>query len=196
MGIQRTPRLDDRRERLIAAAAVLFHTHGYERCSVRQLAEAVGIRSGSVFHHFDSKEAILLAVMETTIETMIQRLQAAAAAESEPRRRLRALVHAELELLHGDTRPGVAVTFFQWHCLEPGNQANVLKLRDAYEAIWLDVLAEARQIGLIGTDPFITRRLLTGSNGWTIYWYRSGGPMSLDELADEICRLFLDRITS
>jgi TetR/AcrR family transcriptional regulator, cholesterol catabolism regulator len=184
--MNRTPRLDDRRERLIEAAARLFHEQGYERTSVRQLAEAVGILSGSVFHHFDSKEDILMAVMSTTIDIMTSRLRNASKQSQSIDRRLYNLIRMELELLHGQTRHGVAVAFFQWHSLSSDNQKKVLRMRADYEAVWLDALTQARDIGLIHTDPFITRRLLTGANGWTIYWYRQDGAMNRDHLADEV----------
>ena len=187
--MNRTPRLDDRRDRLIATAARLFREQGYERTSVRQLAEAVGILSGSVFHHFDSKEDILMAVMTTTIDIMTSRLADAAALDEQPLMRLHNLVRCELELLHGDTRDGVAVAFFQWHSLGKDNQTQVLSMRERYERVWMHALTAARQAGLFSTDPFITRRLLTGAIGWTIYWYRADGPLGLDGLAKEITHL-------
>ncbi len=185
----RTPRLDDRRERLLDAAARLFREHGYERTSVRQLAEAVGILSGSVFHHFSSKEEILLEVMRSTIDRMIAKLLDASESADSTEARLLKLIRAELELLHGPTRDGVAVTFFQWHSLGQDNQRRILAMRDAYEKIWLKALEQARQQGLIDTDPFVTRRLLTGANGWTIYWYKIDGKLTLDALAAQVCRL-------
>jgi AcrR family transcriptional regulator len=189
--LNKTPRLDDRRDRLITAAARLFRQQGYERTSVRQLAEAVGILSGSVFHHFDSKEDILMAVMSTTIATMIERLSDASKKAPAPSRRLRELVRTELDLLHGDTRDGVAVAFFQWHSLAPDAQEKVLGLRAEYEAIWLEALGSARDSGLIEGDPFILRRLLAGANGWTIYWYRPDGDLTIDGLANQILRLLI-----
>ncbi len=180
------PRQDDRRDRLIEAAARLFRKQGYERTSVRQLAEAVGILSGSVFNHFDSKEDILLAVMSTTITTMIERLSQAANSTSSTRQRLLALIRTELDLLHGNTRDGVSIIFFQWNSLSTENQKKLLSMREEYERMWLDALQSARDEGYLVADPFIARRLLTGANGWTIYWYHRDGALSLDELAGTI----------
>ena len=174
---------------MIEAAARLFHEQGYDRTSVRQLAEAVGILSGSVFHHFDSKEDILMAVMSNTIAAMTDQLDRAWAKPGSTREQLTRLIQTELELLHGKTRHGVAVAFFQWHSLSQANQREVLKMRSAYEAKWLATLEKARHEALIETDPFITRRLLTGANGWTIYWYRPDGSMDLNQLAAEVSRM-------
>ncbi len=187
--MNRTAPREDRRQLLLEEAARLFDAHGYDRTSVRQLADAVGLQSGSLFHHFDSKESILLAVLEHTIELMIERLAAAAAAPGDSRQRLEALIRAELELLHGATRHGVAVAFFQWRSLSTQSQQQILKLRERYETIWLEALELAHRDGLIVTDPFLTRRLLTGAHGWTIYWYRPDGSLDLDRLAEEVGRL-------
>ena len=58
---------DSARGKLLQTAAHLFRNKGFERTTVRDLASAVGIQSGSLFHHFKSKDDILRAVMEETI---------------------------------------------------------------------------------------------------------------------------------
>ena len=55
------------RGRLLSAAAHLFRLRGYDRTTVRDLGAALGIQSGSLFHHYKSKEEILKAVMRETI---------------------------------------------------------------------------------------------------------------------------------
>jgi len=54
---------DSPRGRVLRAAAYLFHLQGYSRTTVREIAQVVGIQSGSLFHHFKTKEDILCAVM-------------------------------------------------------------------------------------------------------------------------------------
>lgn len=65
------------RGRLLKEAARLFRDKGYERTTVRDLAAAVGIQSGSLFHHFRTKEEILKAVMVETIRLNTALMQAA-----------------------------------------------------------------------------------------------------------------------
>ena len=58
---------DSPRGRLLLGAAYLFYKQGYDKTTVRQLGEFIGIQSGSLFHHFKSKDDILATVMEQTI---------------------------------------------------------------------------------------------------------------------------------
>jgi hypothetical protein len=76
--------------------------------------------------------------------------------------------------------------------LSEEGQAKVLALRDVYEDLWLEVLGEAKEAGFIRGDVFVTRRFLTGALSWTTTWFRAGGSLSLDQLADEALILVLE----
>jgi len=97
------------RGRLLTEAARLFREKGYERTTVRDLAAAVGIQSGSLFHHFRTKEEILKAVMVETIRLNTALMQAALEAADTNREKLRGLVRAELESINGQTGEAMAV---------------------------------------------------------------------------------------
>lgn len=174
------------RGRLLREAARLFREKGYERTTVRDLAAAVGIQSGSLFHHFRTKEEILKAVMVETIRLNTALMQAAMDAADTPRAKLRALIRAELESINGQTGEAMAVLVFEWRSLSTEAQAEVLELRDIYETLWLDVLETVKKEGSLAADPFVVRRMLTGALSWTVTWYRPGGEMSLDGLTDQV----------
>lgn len=175
------------RGRLLKEAARLFRDKGYERTTVRDLAAAVGIQSGSLFHHFRTKEEILKAVMVETIHLNTALMQAATEVAGSARDKLRALVRAELESVNGQTGEAMAVLVFEWRSLSVDAQAEILKLRDIYEQLWLDVLESLKQDGALEADPFVVRRMLTGALSWTVTWYKPGrGGLSLDKLTDEI----------
>ncbi|HAU19066.1 MAG TPA: TetR family transcriptional regulator, partial [Marinobacter adhaerens] len=96
------------RGRLLTEAARLFREKGYERTTVRDLAAAVGIQSGSLFHHFRTKEEILKAVMVETIRLNTALMQAALEAADTSRQKLRGLIRAELESINGQTGEAMA----------------------------------------------------------------------------------------
>ncbi|NVD34878.1 TetR/AcrR family transcriptional regulator [Marinobacter lutaoensis] len=175
------------RGRLLKEAARLFRDKGYERTTVRDLAAAVGIQSGSLFHHFRSKEEILKAVMVETIRLNTALMQAAVSAADTPRDRLRALIRTELESINGRTGEAMAVLVYEWRSLSEPARTEILALHEIYEGLWLEVLRQLRSQGDLAADPFVVRRLLTGALSWTITWYRpERGELSLDGLTEQV----------
>ncbi|MGV8514385.1 atu genes transcriptional repressor AtuR, partial [Pseudomonas aeruginosa] len=150
------------RGKLLQTAAHLFRSKGYERTTVRDLASAVGIQSGSIFHHFKSKDEILRSVMEETILYNTALMRAALADAEDLRERVLGLIRCELQSIMGGTGEAMAVLVYEWRSLSAEGQAYILGLRDIYEQMWLDVLGEARLAGYCQGDPFILRRFLTG----------------------------------
>lgn len=181
---------ENRRDLLLHAAARLFREKGYARATIRDLARAVDLQSGSIFHYFGSKDDILVAVMENAITGAVAQLLQAVDHGDTVRDRIYALIRAELGLVHeAETRDGMEVTFYEWDSLSQDSQRQLLALRDRYEAIWLEHLNEARDAGLLKLEPAILRRFLTGAQVWTVKWYRPDGALDLDGLADQTAAL-------
>lgn len=180
--------------KLLSQAARLFREKGYERTTVRDLAAAVGIQSGSIFHHFKSKEAILKAVMEEVIVYNTHRMREELAKADSPRDEVLALIRCELEAINGVTGDAMSVLVYEWRSLNADNQQYILKLRDVYEALWLEALNKAKAAGQVAGDTFILRRFLTGALSWTTTWYNPRGNISLEALAEEALLLAVKQI--
>jgi AcrR family transcriptional regulator len=176
------------RGRLLRAAAHLFLTRGYAQTTVRDLARAVGILSGSIFHHFGSKEEILEAVMTEVSLLNAERMRAAAQSDRAPLARVRALVRCELDAIHADTSEAMTLLVSEWRSLGPQAQERVLFVRDRYEEIWLGALGDAAD-ELVAVDAFVLRRLLQGMTSSTATWFHTRGPLTLDALTDQILSL-------
>lgn len=184
---------DTPRGRLLSAAAHLFRTRGFERTTVRDLAQAVGIQSGSIFHHFKTKEEILRCVMEEVIHFNTDRMKAALEAATDVREKLLALIRSELQSINGETGEAMAVLIYEWRSLKPESQRYILTLREHYEQLWLTTLEQAKIAGLVQphVDTFILRRFLTGALSWSNYWYKPQGALTLDQLADQALALIV-----
>ena len=191
--IQQIPNgLDDSpRGRILSAAAHLFRNKGFERTTVRDLANEVGIQSGSIFHHFKTKEEILRHVMIEVILFNTERMRLELEAADSPRDRLLALIRAELISINGDTGEAMAVLTNEWRSLKPESQTEILELRDRYEQMWLKTLDEGKSVGLIPdhVDTFIMRRFLTGALAWSHFWYDPSGSLNMDGLAEQALAL-------
>ncbi|MEY1661747.1 TetR/AcrR family transcriptional regulator [Isoalcanivorax beigongshangi] len=179
---------DSPRGKLLSAAARLFRDKGFDRTTVRDIAAAVGIQSGSIFHHFPTKEDILFAVMVEVIRFNTERLQRMLDGLEAPTERLHALVRGELLSIIGDTREAMSVLVYEWRCLSPQKQQEALELRAIYEELWLAELRALQRAGYFTDDPFVMRRLITGMASWTNTWFDQHGSLALDDLAAIIVR--------
>ena len=178
----RGPGRDSRREAVVEAAAALFAARGFDGVSMRDIARRAGMLSGSLYYHFDSKEALFAEVHAAAVARVTARLDAALA-ESEgapPWTRLEAALRAHLEgLLEGPD--GVALMSPDF----PGERADLARelaaQRDAYEARFR-ALIEA-----CGPRADVDRRLLRlflfGALNWTPVWWRPGRGAELGEVA-------------
>ena len=171
--VTRAPRQDNRRVQLLDAAARLFRERGFHATSMRDIAKAVGMLSGSIYYHFDSKEEMLLAVYEEGERRVAEAVDAAVAAETEgPWQRLEAACAAHLGALiaHRDFTQVMIRTLPQ----EAGAVGpRIRDLRHNYELRFrrlIDDLTLPPEI-----DRHYLRLLLFGALNWSQVWYRSGG---------------------
>jgi AcrR family transcriptional regulator len=181
----------NRRDDILREAARLFREKGYERTSVRDLAEAVSMKSGSLFYHFDSKEDILVEVMNEGIANLIARLNRELETALTPRARLGALLRVHLTEVLEASPDAMAVYLFEWQSLSPGARAKLIATRDAYEARIHALLAEVAEAGLIPHDTKLYRLFLLGALNWTATWYDSAGGLGAAAIAERFLTFLL-----
>ncbi len=181
----------NRRELILTVAAKLFREKGYEATTVRELADAVGLQSGSLFFHFGSKEEILLAVLEDGLRRALVILDKQIAKSKGPQERLAAIFHAHLKAILEEERDAFTVILREWRALSPRSRAKIVALRDEYESRIHSVLEELSGLGVVSSDVRVLRLFLLGALNWTIQWYRADGELSTDELADRFIALIL-----
>ena len=188
----------NRRQALLRAAARLFRQQGFSATSTRDIAAAVGMRSGSPFYHFESKEALLAAVMEEGMERALahqrERMATAVAASSTPlsaRECLRVLVRGHFDNLLGPESDHIPVMLYEWRVLSDEQKRAVNRLKDDYEAVWVPVLQALHREGALAGDPRVARLMLFGALNWAAQWYVADGRATLDDLTETALQLFL-----
>ena len=183
---------NSRKAELVRVAARLFRDHGYERTTVRDIGNAVGLQSGSLFYHFRTKEEILVAVMALGITDTTEQLASALAAARTPADRVRALGHVHLHSLLGDNQAALEVMLYEWRSVSDTYKPGLIVLRDRYESLWQQVLEEAVAQGAVrAQDPHLLRLMLLGALLWSVQWFKSDGGLSVTELAEETLTFFL-----
>ncbi|MDC8756648.1 TetR/AcrR family transcriptional regulator [Janthinobacterium fluminis] len=181
----------NRRAELVRAAARLFRDRGYDGTSIRDIADAVGMRSGSPFYHFKSKQEILAAVMEEGLLSCLPAVEGIVAGALPPRQKFRALLRAHLETVLAEGHDFIPVLLYDWRALSPERRAGIVALRDRYDRVWQAVLTELQRAGMVKSDSKVARLLLMGAINFSIQWYQPGRGCTLDELADEAAGMFL-----
>lgn len=182
----------DTRTRIILKAGRLFHQHGYERTTVRELADAVGLKSGSLFHHFRSKEEILVAVMANGIQSVIDEARALLAHNHDPAQRLEGMLHLHMHsIISGVGGDAMHAMIYEWRSLSPEAREPIRALSEAYEQLWHQVIDEAVAHGLARGDPIILRKYLLAGINSTVRWYRPDGRLSPEAFIQQLLQAAL-----
>jgi AcrR family transcriptional regulator len=173
-----------RRQILINEAARLFGVKGYENTSMRDIAAAIGILPGSLYHHFESKEELFVAVYSLGVSQILEAVTAAIARQDDPWGRLEAACVAHMQtLLVKDSYAAVVISHLSFNSLP--KQDRLVDLRDRYESVFKGLIENLPLRASV--DRRIFRLGLLGSMNWAIVWYRPGG-----ETPTRIARKLLD----
>ena len=186
-------RADDsgRRGQLLRESARLFREQGYDATSVRDIAAATGLQSGSWVYHFKTKQDILAAVMEEGLQQALARIEAIARRELPPRRHFRELLRTHMDTLLGPGQDFIPVLLYDWRALDAAGRKRVIALQKRYEQVWDDVIRRLQQSGEWASPTRVDRLLLFGALNWIAQWYRPGGPLSVAQLVDDAEKFLL-----
>ncbi len=184
----------NRRRKLMDGAARLFLTKGFAATTTRDIAAAAGMHSGSPFYHFESKGALLYAVMNEGMVMALQSQQQALAAlplDASPREQLQVLIRHHFEILLGPRSGFIPVMLYEWRSLTPAQRKGIARVKDAYEAAWMPTLETMSRQGALQATPGVARLFLFGALNWAVQWFAPKGGKSLDELTGEALALFI-----
>ncbi len=175
-------------ERVQAAALTLFAERGYHGTGIRQLADAAGLSSASLYHYMGTKEELLVAIMRSSLTGLLDAADEVTGI-TDPGERLDALVQLHVRT-HASAPEQTRVVDDEVNALSADARAEVVALRDRYEAVWQSVLDEgvARGDFRIGSAAVVRRALLEMCSG-VARWWTPDGELDLEELAQEYAGL-------
>jgi TetR/AcrR family transcriptional regulator, cholesterol catabolism regulator len=179
-------------DEIVAAAAKVFRTKGYHAATVRDIAEEVGILKGSLYHHFESKEALLYLVVKEPIAQMYRTLGEIAAADSNATEKLRRAILAHLQAFDRHY-PHLFVYLRERESVKRRFREMIGFSPKDYERLWQQILCEGVESGEFRADLDIpvTSYGLLGMLNWSYKWYDPQGRLRVGEVADEFIALAL-----
>lgn len=185
-----------RRGELLRIAGELFAEKGFRSTTVRDIADAAGILSGSLYHHFDSKETMVDELLDSFQAELFGTYDEIVASDRTPREKLVAVARASFDAI--DQRHS-EVAIFQNDAgyLAGFDRFGYLVERNArFQQMWTDLLRDGIESGELRADLDVelVYRFLRDTVWVAVRWYRPGGALSGDEVADQYISILLDGI--
>ncbi len=185
---------DATRQSILEAAARIFRRDGYAAARLSDIAGEIGMKAGSLYYHFGSREALVEAVMDEgtrrTHARMIERLTALPdGAGHVDRLRTAIETHLVMVIAQEDIASATIKLIFQ---VPAALRDAVLADQRAYGALWRSLLEDAREAGAIrgDVDLSVVRMALMGALNWAADWYRPGR-MSPEAIARDISSMII-----
>lgn len=186
------------RQQILYAAAHLFRDQGYAMTTLRQIADATGIKAGSIYYHFASKDDMLLEVLEVGMKMVtdgVKERVTQVAKDRPARERIEAAIHGHLFglLVHGDFTTANTRIYTQ---VPESIKRRHRPSRRAYARYWDSVLEDACSRGELRADMDIPllRQLVLGALNWTVEWYDAAEHGDVDKFGDHVTSLIFDGI--
>ncbi|MBU0782622.1 MAG: TetR/AcrR family transcriptional regulator [Gammaproteobacteria bacterium] len=195
---QRQPRPEDKLDdqgNVLSNAARLFREKGFEKTSLKEIAEACNMLPGSLYYRYNTKEALLVELMRRGIYLVTEEVEVAYASSDDPVEKLRLCINAHLRALLGDSDM-VYVLLFEWRALSPEARKEIIKLRDQYESLWIDILETMIKQGVIqqGVDGRLLRLLGLGALNWVATWFDPNGTYTPDTIGNFVWKAIVNGV--
>ncbi|WP_188830269.1 TetR/AcrR family transcriptional regulator [Nocardia camponoti] len=187
----------NRRAELLDLAADLFAERGLRATTVRDIADSAGILSGSLYHHFDSKESMVDEILRGFLDELFGRYREIAAAGLSSRDTLEALVIASYEAIDAHH---AAVAIYQAEAKNLRDVPRFAYIGDfntEFRELWHRVLAAGVADGSFRPelDVELAFRFLRDTVWVAVRWYTPGGPITVKNLAQQYLTIVLDGLT-
>lgn len=182
----------DSRQEILRAAARLFHLRGYDATSMNDVAGAMKLSKGGLYHHFKSKDEILFSLMDHAMEITQERVIHPVLGITDPEERLRMLVRRHVELVLSARDREITVMLHENHPLPPGLRKRINRRKKDYVHFVENLVAEVQRMRQARNNisPRAATFALLGMINWIYQWYRPEGTLNAEQLARQFADIF------
>lgn len=185
-----------RRREVLLTAAELFATRGYAATTVRDIADAAGIRPSGLYHHFPSKEAIANEILTTFSASLVREYEEVLDKHPDPVDALREMIVVAYRSI-AVHREAIALIQHDWaHFDRDPTFDHLRRETKRVERLWVELIERGVREGRIRDDiePRLLYSFVRDTVWSTVRWFRADGPQSIDEIADAFVRVYLDGV--
>jgi AcrR family transcriptional regulator len=192
-----TPSPVSRRDELLELAAMMFAERGLRATTVRDIADSAGILSGSLYHHFSSKEEMVDELLRGFLDWLFDRYQEIVATEPNPLERLKGLFMTSFEAI-ADRHAQVVIYQDEAKRLSGHARFSYVEERNKEQRkMWVDVLNQGIEEGYFrpDIDVDLVYRFIRDTTWVSVRWYQPGGPLTAEQVGQQYLAIVLGGIT-
>ena len=182
----------DSRQEILRTAARLFQQRGYDATSMNDVAAALKLSKGGLYHHFQSKDEILFHIMSHAMDITEERVIKAARTVMDPEERLRTLIRLHIDVVLSVRDREITVMLHENHPLPPPLRKQINARKKDYIHFVEGVIADTQKAR--GSSGSVTPRAaafaLMGMINWIYQWYRTGGELRGEDLVRQYTEIF------
>ena len=187
----------DSRQEILRTAARLFQQRGYDATSMNDVAAALRLSKGGLYHHFQSKDEILFEIMDHAMEITQERVLNPVRSIADPEERLRALIRLHIEVMLSPRDREITVMLHENHPLPPALRKRINARKKEYIHFLESLMAEVQENGrkkashpLKGkVSPRAAAFALLGMINWIYQWYKPEGDLQAPDLIPQFTDL-------
>ncbi|HXY03996.1 MAG TPA: TetR/AcrR family transcriptional regulator [Terriglobales bacterium] len=182
----------DSRQEMLRVAARLFQQQGYDATSMSDVAAALNLSKGGLYHHFQSKDEILFDLMNHAMDLTHQEILDPVRRVTDPEERLRLLIKLHVEVVLSARDREITVLLHENHPLPPSLRKQINARKKEYIQFVENLIAEVQRAR--GTTRPVSAHAATfallGMINWLYQWYKPGGPLTPEEIAQQYTKIF------
>jgi TetR/AcrR family transcriptional regulator, cholesterol catabolism regulator len=187
-----------RRDELLELAATMFAERGLRATTVRDIADSAGILSGSLYHHFKSKEQMVEEVLRDFLDWLFARYQEIVNSESDPLKRVTGLFMASFEAIE---HRHAQVVIYQDEAKRLSSLPQFAFVDDRnreQRRMWVEVLKQGVAEGCFNADLDVdlVYRFIRDTTWVSVRWYQPGGPLTAEQVGRQYLDVVLGGITA
>jgi TetR/AcrR family transcriptional regulator, cholesterol catabolism regulator len=196
--VDRVPgQANSRRDELLELAATMFAERGLRATTVRDIADGAGILSGSLYHHFSSKEEIVDELLRSFLDWLFARYREIVDSEANPLERLKGLFMVSFEAIEHRHAQVVIYQDEAQRLLSQPRFAYIEDMNRQQRKMWVEVLNQGIDEGYLrpDLDVDLVYRFIRDTTWVSVRWYQPGGPLTAAQVGQQYLAIVLGGIT-
>lgn len=184
------------KQRILETAIELFSEHGFAATSIRDIVKTVGVANSTVYLHFKDKNEILYHIINEIGDTVMEEMSEATRQAEDPVKSLRRMISTQLRLVTRKRRE-IRIYMEEQFQLAQELRKKALEQHRVLYNLYYDKLTEIKGEGLLrDVDQTVMTFSIFAMMNWAYRWYDETGPLSIEEVAEDIIRIVFSGLLS